>query len=248
MKKRKGVAKLFREIKKKKLILENRKPYTSEIAAYIDEMNLVDWIYTCMRLDGSDLGRGSVQRVLKGEFIIDIPLSEHGNVDNYHDAIKLAYDMADMGIELNEKYLFRLYQQLAKPERLEYRRTNPVLFTWGYNPPHPSEIDGRMADLFRWMHQEDCQGNPLLRAVSLHHKLMEIYPFETATETMARMAMYYELIYNGYPPVLLDLSEQEYHDALREYLKNENIQPVYDAIEKGVYSKLEVIMQLTVPS
>lgn len=239
---------MFREIKKKKLILENRKPYTNEIAAYIDEMNLVDWIYTCMRLEGSDLGRESVQRVVKGEFIIDIPLSEHGNVANYHETIKLAYDMADMGIELNEKYLFRLYQQLVKPEKLEYRRTNPVLFTWGYNPPHPSEIDEQMDIFFRWINQEDCQGNPLLRAVYFHHKLMEIYPFDMASEAVARMAMYYELICSGYPPILLELSEQDYHEALRDFFKNEKIQPVYDAVEKGMYSKLEMIMQLTSPS
>jgi hypothetical protein len=75
--------------------------------------------------------------------------------------------------------------------------------------------------------------------------LVEIYPYETCSEAVARMAMYYELIRNGYPPVLLNLSEQEYYAAIRSYLKKEEIQPLYEPLERGVYNKLEIMMQLT---
>ncbi|MBR0600346.1 Fic family protein [Sinanaerobacter chloroacetimidivorans] len=236
---------MFREIKKKKLILDNRKPYTREIANYIDELNVVDWIYTTLRLDGSNIGKISVQRILKGELVSEATLNDHANIGNYHDTIKLAYDMADMEIELNEKYLFRFYQSFAKPEKLEYRRTNPVLFMLDYNPPHPSEIEEQMDILIQWMNLDDFQGNPILRAAYLHNKIIEIYPFETHSEAVARMAMYYELIKNGYPPVLLSLSESEYYSAVRQYLRNEKIQPMYEPLERGVYNKLEILMQLT---
>ncbi|HWQ77422.1 MAG TPA: Fic family protein [Anaerovoracaceae bacterium] len=236
---------MFREIKKKKLILDNRKPYTKETAEYINEINLVDWIYTCMRLDGSGIGKAGVQRILKGEFIIEVSISDHSAVGFYQDAIRIAYGMAEMGDELTEKSLFRFYQALTNPGRLEYRRTNPVLIMLDYIPPHPSEIEEQMDILFQWMDTNDFQGNPILRAAYLHNKLVEIYPYETGSEAVARMAMYYELIRNGYPPVLLNLSEPEYYAAIRSYLKKEEIQPLYEPLERGVYNKLEIMMQLT---
>ena len=236
---------MFREIKKKKLILENRKPYTRETAEYIEEINAVDWIFSSMRLDGSSIAKSGVQRIVKGDFLVDVSINDHAAVGDYQEAIKLAFDMADMGIELNEKYLYRIYEILANPEKLEYRRTNPILVMMDYIPPHPSEIEEQMEILFQWLNANDFENNPILKAAYFHNKLVEIYPFETHSEAVARMAMYYELIRNGYPPVLLNLNEQEYYDAIRSYLKKEEIQPLYEPLERGVYNKLEVIMQLT---
>ncbi|MDF3002486.1 MAG: hypothetical protein K0Q48_2605 [Bacillota bacterium] len=236
---------MFREIKKKKLILENRKPYTIEAAEYIEELNLVDWIYTSMRLDGSSIAKTSVQKILKGEFLINVSVKDHSLVGIYQSAIRLAYDMAELDIDLNESYLFRFYQILADPVKQDYRRTNPVLFMLEYNPPHPSEIEEQMDILFQWLGEADFQSNPILRAAYLHNKLVEIYPFETHSEAVARMAMYYELIRNGYPPIMLNLSESEYYSAIKSYLKKEEIQPLYEPLERGVYNKLEIMMQLT---
>lgn len=236
---------MFREIKKKKLILDNRKPYSKETSDYIAEINLVDWIYTSMKLDGSKIGKSGVQKIVKGEFLVDVAVSDHSSVSSYHDAIRLANDMADMEIDLNEKYLFRFYQILANPGRLEYRRTNPVLLMLDYIPPHPSEIDEQMEILFQWLNTCDFENNPILRAAYLHNKLVEIYPYESHSEAVARMAMYYELIRNGFPPILLNLNESEYYTAIRSYLKKEEIQPMYEPLERGVYNKLEIMMQLT---
>ena len=114
-----------------------------------------------------------------------------------------------------------------------------------YNPPHPSEIEEQMDILFQWLGEADFQSNPILRAAYLHNKLIEIYPFETHSEAVARMAMYYELIRNGYPPIMLNLSESEYYSAIKSYLKKEEIQPLYEPLERGIYNKLEIMMQLT---
>lgn len=236
---------MFREIKKKKLILENRKPFAKETAEYIDEINLADWIFTSLRLEGSCIGKADVQRIVKGEFLVDVSISDHSTVGTYQDAIRLAQDMAGMEIELTEEYLFRFYQILSNSQSREYRRMNPVLVMLDYIPPHPSEIEEQMDILFQWMDTNDFQSNPILRAAYLHNKLIEIYPYEMHSEAVARMAMYYELIRNGYPPVLLNLNEQEYYSAIRSYLKKEDIQPLYEALERGVYNKLEIMMQLT---
>ena len=81
---------MFREIKKKKLILDNRKPYARETAEYIDEINLIDWIYTSLKLDGSSIGKTGVQKIVKGEFLVDVSISDHSAIGNYQEAIRLA--------------------------------------------------------------------------------------------------------------------------------------------------------------
>lgn len=72
---------VYREIKKKKLILENRLPYSREITQMIGEMNLLDWIYTSLRLDGSQLSREAVGLLLEGEIAMEATLEEHAFVD-----------------------------------------------------------------------------------------------------------------------------------------------------------------------
>lgn len=236
---------MFREIKKKKIILDYRKPYTVEAMRLIDEINLVDWVYTSMRLDGSDISRDNVQRIVKGEFVVDVKVNDHSTIANYQEAIKYTYNIVGMKAEVDEKDLFNYYRIFSNSEYQGYRRTNPVLVSLDYNPPHPSEIEEQMELMFQWIRENGFENNPILKAAYLHNKLIEIYPFESYSEAIARMAMYSELIKNGYPPVLLNLSESEYNDAIRSYLKKENIQPMYAPLERAVYNKLEVMMQLT---
>jgi Fic family protein len=236
---------VYREIKKKKLILDNRKPYRKEVSQFLDELNRLDWIYSSMRLDGSNLSRASVERILKGEFLIDVSVKDHSTISNYKNVIDQIYDMVEMDFYLNEKYLFKLYQTLTNETESEYRKFNPVLRMISYNPPHFYEIEEQMELLFNWLHSGASETNPIEKAAYLHNKLIEIYPYKTDSEAMARIAAQYHLIRNGLPPILWNISEQEYYDAIHLYLKNENIQPIYDVLERGVFNKLEIMMQLT---
>jgi Fic family protein len=236
---------LYREIKKKKLILENRKPYRKEVSQFLDELNRVDWIYSSMRLDGNNLSRNSVERILKGEFLIDVSVKDHSYISNYKNLIDQIYDMVEMDFYLNEKYLFKLYQTLTNETEYEYRKFNPVLRMISYNPPHFKEIDEQMELMFNWLHSGASQNNPIEKAAYLHNKIIEIYPYKTDSEAMARIAAQYHLIQNGFPPILWNISEQEYYDAIRLYLRKEEIQPIYDVLERGIFNKLEIMMQLT---
>ncbi len=236
---------MYREIKKKKLILENRKPYRPEAARLIGEIDYLDWIYSSHKLDGANLNKSDVGRIIKGEFLTDISVKDHSVISNYIDTINIVFDMVEMGYYLNQKYMFRLYKSLTGESEGEYRKSNPVLRMIGYNPPHFKEIDEQMEMLFHWLHSNEYQTNPIEKAAFLHNRIIEIYPFRTSSEAMARIAAQYYLMISGLPPILWNISEQEYYDSIRLYLKNEEIQPIYNVLERGVYNKLEIMMQLT---
>ena len=236
---------MYREIKKKLLILENRKPWKPEIASYIEELHKVDWIYTDLKLDGSVMTRDLVERVVKGDFIAEASIQDHANIANHLNLFQRVRTMLEMGTELKEKYILRFYEDLVQPAAVQYRQNNPILFMLDNNPPHFHEMEDQMEVLVQWLHSPDPDLNPIQKAALLHNKIIEIYPFEQGSEMVARAAMYYQLLQSGYPVFSLDLSEQAYYDALRAYLKKEDLRPMYEAVLRGIYTKLEVMMQLT---
>ncbi len=237
---------MYREIKKKHLILENRKPFPPEIESYMRETSFHNWIDSSMRLDGSLVCRQDVLRIMKGEFVVSVNVIEHSQIQNYREAIREIYLSVDMKNELDEKLLEQLYCILFPKEEEIYRSNNPVLFELRYNPPHFKEIREQMELLFDWLNENKTE-NPIRTASYLHHKIVEIYPFGFRSKAMARMALLYILVQNGFPPIALSVSETEYNETLQCYLKNEEIEPFYQVVERGVYNQLEIMLQLTAP-
>ena len=236
---------MFREIKKKQIILENRKPYSSETGEYIRELNKLDWIHSSMRLDGSIISRPEAEKILRGGFVAEASLDDHVLIERYSDLINTANDMLAMSNTLNREMISAFSQKLAGKPDDTYRRGNPVLLSIGYNPPHPSEIDEQMEILMNWFYSDDMEENPVLKAACLHSRLIEVYPFETYSEAAARAAMYFYLMEKGYPAFEIRMKENEYNLALIEYLKKENIEPFYREIERCIFNKMEVLIQLT---
>lgn len=236
---------MYREIKKKKLILENRKPYRKEASLLILELNYIDWIYSSLKLDGSRLKRAEVDKILKGELLTEVSLKDHAVVSNFKTAIDLVCYMVEMEYYLSEKSMFKIYSALTGENCSEYRKSNPVLRMIEYNPPHFKEINQQMEMLYAWLHAKEQNCNPIERAAHLHNRIIEIYPYAAECEAMARMAAQYHLMSNGLPPILWNVGEDEYYDAIYSYLRKDEISPVYNIIERGVFNKLEVMMQLT---
>ncbi len=236
---------MYREIKKRKVILESRKPYDIEIVNYINEYNLTDCIYTSMKLDGSAITKEAVNKILRGEFVDNATLGDHVLIENYKNTVRSLYQMLDLKLSLDVKCIKKFYKVLSGEDEVEYRKTNPVLFQYDYNPPHPQDIEEQMNMMVQWLYRQEEFSNPIEKAVHTHCRILEIYPFEKFTEAISRMAMNYILLSEGYPPVGITLSESEYNSAIVRYLKDEEIQPLYSSVERSVYNKLEIILQLT---
>lgn len=236
---------IYQEIQKRKLILENRKPYDAEILNYANEYNLLDCIHSSLRLDGSPITREAVSKIMKGEFVVEATLGDHVLVEHYKHAFRTAGDMIEMSFNLDLKCLMKFYHILSDDERLSYRRTNPILVQFQYNPPHPQEIEEQMIILTRWLYKKSENLNPIEKAVTLHNRLIEIYPYEKFSEAVARMAMNYMLMAEGLPPVGIALREEEYNLAITDYIRREDIGPLCSAVERSIFNHLEIFLQLT---
>jgi len=236
---------VYREIKKKKIILANRLPYSHEVSQMISDMNLLDWVYTSLRLDGSPLSMETVNLMLKGEITMEASLEEHAFVSRFAQTIKKALSLASLHKEIDLSLIKKFYGLMTGIEEPHFRKGNPILIPLSYTPPHAQEVDEQIGILLQWLATDKNETNSLRKACLLHHRFLEIYPFECYSEAMARFLFYYVLILEGYPPFPISLTESAYNETLSTFLRREDIEPFYIVVERCLLHKMEVLMQLT---
>jgi len=244
---------MYSEIQRKLTLVQSRKPYEDRLTRFLKETDQTDWIFSCLRLSGSALTRESVQKILKGELVTDVALADHLKLHNYVDAMKRLDGMREMQYDLLSHSGMKKLYQAVYDEEPQYRRRDPVLHQWDHLPPHFTELEEQMSLLYSQVDDwkdgaelsDGSRSNPLLQACCLHMRLLEVYPFGEETEDLARFALLYEMTRAGFPVTVISMSEQEYNICIMDYLKTGDIRPFYRAMERAVYNKLEVILQIT---
>lgn len=240
---------MFREIQEKRVQLEKRKPFDREIIEEIYAIHAVDWAYSCLNLDGSSVTKEMVAKIVSGQFVVEATIEDHTLIERHEDTLKETISLLEMESDLTEQVLERLCDKFMPDGEFVYRRGNPVVFTFGFTPVYSKDIKTEIKELFKWLYSEDVsteiQKNELLRAAYLHNRFIEIYPFEEYSEEMASIVMYYYLMQKGYPPFVMRFSQQEYYSAVAAYLKKNDIAPFYSCLERSIYNKIDVLLQIT---
>lgn len=236
---------MYTEVKRKKLILENRKPYSKEAQELMREQEQLDLILGGLLLDGISLNDEDILKIVRGEYVVTLSINDHVLIRNYCDVYALLNEMLQFKYEINEKVLIKLYKIFTKSNLDYYRSVNPILHTLDYNPPHFKAIDEQMKVLFDFMRETKLTMNPIMRAAYLHNKLIEIYPFESCNFEIARLALEYELMLNGLPIIMLDFKEQDYFDHIRRYIKTESVEHFYNSLLAMIIKKQEFLLSIT---
>ncbi len=259
---------MYDEIQQKLALLGQKKPCSTRMSARLKEMDLEDWMFSCLRLAGSDISRESIRKILREEVVTEVSLAEYQKVYRCAETFKALQDMKEMHCDLMCGSGIRRLYQAVFDEEPHYRQSNPVLQKWDYLPPHCREIKAQMEALYRQAANRDfCRGqasgalqgagdgrracawgeppwNPLWQACLIHMRMLEIYPFGEASEEISRYAMLYEMLCVGFPAAAVSMSKQEYDTCIARYLKTGDLQPFYMSMLRSVYNKIEVMLQL----
>ncbi len=242
---------MFREIRENMKQLEARKPFDRDIIDEIEALNAVDWAYSCLNLNGSQVTKETVSRIVRGQFVIEATVDEHSLIERHEDTLKETINLLEMDNDLTENVLRRLCGKFMPEGAFQYRRGNPLIMTFGFNPVHSKDIQEEVRELFKWLYSDDVSPeinrNEILKATYLHNRFIEIYPFEEFTEEMASIVMYYYLMQRGYPPFTIRFSQQEYYYSVSAYLKKNDITSFYNCLERSIYNKIDVLLQMTSP-
>ena len=236
---------MYTEVKRKKLLLDNRKPYSREAHELIKEQGELDLVYGEILLEGLQISKTDVQSIIKGDYVVSCSISDHLVIRNYCDIINLFNEMISMGDELDEISLVRIYRIFTKNAEVAYRTNNPVVHSIDYIPPHFNDIENQMKLLFDFIKSIEKTENKVVRAAYIHNKLIEIFPFEDSNFEIARLGMAYELYKNDLPLFMFDIKEQNYYEMVRKYLKTEDIGPLSEILYDLILKKQEFLLSIT---
>ncbi len=239
---------MYREIRRKKALLESRAPFKAEVAAEISKMNLEDMVYTSLRLSGSALSREKIKSMLNGNIIREASISEHMALERYRSLQEEMANQIEMGSSLNLRTLLLLYSIITDSKGEDaYRKNDPFIHELSYTPPHYWDVPEQMDILMKWMSRDDEEfaGKELMKAAYFHNRLVEIYPFREKNREIARVGLYYYIMSKGYPVFNFNFSEIEYNKAIEAYLKKEDIGPLYSGVERSLFNKLDMMLMMT---
>ena len=235
---------MFREIRKKLVILGNRKPFREHVQSHLNELDEREWIYMNMRLSGRGLSNKQIDRILDGKCILEATVEDHLLINQMTDVREYVEKRAAKGYNVTLKAIKEIHDLVAD-EELEFRKSSPVLFQYSYTPMAADRIPQAMEELVAFARDEDCDVNFVEKAVQVHNRFLEIYPYREGNEYVARVLMYLILALNGVPFCPLTLSEQEYNDCIIEYLKKGSHEAMTKAVLEAILAKLELMRQLT---
>lgn len=207
-----------------------------EFRAWLNNSNLWLSLYTCLRLRGVEMDKRELVDMLNGGIVQDLSISTYNFIHNFKAMFKDMQASVQMKDDLNEKLLFRFCKILF--EEVEYRKTNPVIYKWGYIAPHFTEISNYLSEAFKTAR---TISNPTSKAYFIHNAICAAYPFAEDTAIAACIAMYYELLKAGIPLPSFSVDNEDYDKLMLEYF-DQGLNNFETMFENSLLNRLDSVL------
>lgn len=217
---------MFKEIDKKKLLLDNKRPFPQYTLKSIREKLLLEWTYNSNAIEGNTLTLMETKVVLEGITVGGKTLKEHLETVNHREAIFYIEDIVKNEEELTEWQIKNIHRLILKGIDDEYAgsyRDQKVIISGAeHAPPEPFLIKDEMESFIDWYNNEGQKLHPVERASMVHIIFVGIHPFIDGNGRTSRLLLNLELMKSGYPPIII---------------KNENRLKYYNALDKAHITK-----------
>ena len=199
----------------------------------ISEEFLVNLVQSALAFDNPSLKKEDVVKVLNGQ-VVGVNPDKVRKIINQKNAFLKVLQMAKDKVELDENTLKDLHQILCDGEAEVgglYRRVNISVKGSNHTPCSYEKVYDRMAKYFVFM-QEGPKGDLWEYISYLHLQLAKIHPFLDGNGRLARLVLNYELMKNGFMPVIITSDERDkYFSALESFKVDKDIKPFMDFLE-----------------
>ena len=117
----------------------------------------------------------------------------------------------------------------------KYRNENVVISGAKHIPPKHYEISDLMQKLIAEYKNEWKTFHPVVRATLIHGEFVKIHPFIDGNGRTSRLLLNFELMKNGYPPIIIKNEERaKYYDVLDLAHTSMNYEPFIKMVSKLV--------------
>jgi Fic family protein len=202
-----------------------------------DRIDLLDYAWSDLRLDGSALTRDGVASIIQGKLVPSVSIAESSEVRCHENAMNTFRDLLYMQVDIDRASLQQIAGAWGDFFDVDFRRGSPVLPHLGFAPPHHSDVPKLLDELFRYaLSAYDGKGAEY-KAARVHNGLIYIYPFAEHSEMISRAAMQYVLLREGRPVVDIGLSETEYNTITSDAIRTGDDSPLARAIDLAATKK-----------
>jgi Fic family protein len=258
---------IFENVNSVKKQLDGIRPLSQEVEGRVMQKLRLEWNYHSNAIEGNKLTYGETYSFLMyGLTAKGKPFKDHLDIKGHNDAINFLtslikddYDLTEVDIRgLHKMILVESYaspaqthdgQATTKMIRVgEYKQQpNHVLTPTGeiHYFANPEEVPIKMHELVSFYNEarKNPKIHPSVLAAFVHHRFVNIHPFDDGNGRLARILMNLILMKNGYPPAIIKLKERtDYYAALNQADKNE-YQPITELIAETVLESMNLYLK-----
>jgi len=209
----------FDEIDNKLKLVDSYRPFKKTILNQLKEKLDVEWTYNSNAIEGNTLTMSETKVVLEnGITIKGKPLKDHLETINHKEAIDFVEELVREDKPLTEFNIKSIHSLILNKIDSKnagiYRIENVFISGAKHIPPNYLEVPQEMQKLIVSYNKWNSL-HPVIRACFLHGEFVKIHPFIDGNGRTARLLLNFELIKNGYPPIIIkNECRAEYYEAL----------------------------------
>ena len=240
-------------------------PLKPEDEQRLDKKFRLEWNYNSNHIEGNTLTYGETELLLIfGETKGNHEFREYDEMKGHDVALKLVVELAsDKERILTENFVREINKILLKEpfykeaqtqdgqqtRRLikigEYKSlSNSVRLQNGemFHYASPQETPALMNDLLQWYKEAstDSSKHPIEIAAELHYRFVRIHPFDDGNGRISRLLMNYQLIKNGYPPVIIKSADKKNYLFALHQADTGNIEAFYNYVAEQLLWSYEI--------
>jgi len=212
-------------------------PFSKGLTNSLQDKLIVEWTYNSNAIEGNTLTMSETKVVLEGITIGGKSMVEHLEVINHREAILFVEDLISNKEPLSEWNIRNIHALIRKGidnfNAGRYRSENVVISGAKHIPPKHYEIDDLMQKLMVEYQNEWKAFHPVVRATLVHGEFVKIHPFIDGNGRTARLLLNFELMKNGYPPIIIKKEAwARYYDVLDLAHTTMNYEPFIELVSE----------------
>jgi Fic family protein len=210
---------MFNKIDELKQSLDKKRPLPVHTLRSIREHLIIHWTYHSNAIEGNTLTLSETKVALEGITVGGKTIKEHLEVINHKEAILYVEEIVQRQEPLSEWQIKNIHRLILKNIEDEhagvYRKENVIISGATHIPPDAFQVAFLMEQLIR-LNANDWQSlHPVERSSMIHIEFVKIHPFIDGNGRTARLLLNFELMKNGYPPIVIEKGARaEYYSAL----------------------------------
>ncbi len=240
----------FSKIESKKQQLDKLRPFPEHALRSLHDNLIVDWTYNSNAIEGNTLSLKETKLVLEdGITVGGKSLREHFEAVNHREASLEVEDIVQNGEPLSEHQIKAIHQLILQKiddsNAGRYRTQNVVISGARHIPPDFLQIPGEMQRFIEWYRQRGAKYHPIEKAALIHSFFVKIHPFVDGNGRSARLLMNFELMKDGYLPVVIRNEDRlAYYEALDKSHAEGDHEDVVRLVADGEERMLDLYLRI----